>query len=171
LAEQRGDRFTELEEPYSGYEVYDRDGEKIGKVDDLFVDGDDQPEYLGVKTGLLDTRSTLIPMEAAQVDKRRHVVEVSQPKSMVKEGPAFDDDEEITPEHEQRVREHYGLNGRKSSADRGGYGDYRPGGGPTTGTEKATSGATTQPLVAPAEGAAATWSTGTNSGCSGPRRS
>ena len=128
MAEQRGDRFTELEGRYSGYEVYDRDGEKIGKVDDLFVDGDDQPEYLGVKTGLLDTRSTLIPMEAAQVDKRRHVVEVSQPKSMVKEGPAFNDDEEITPEHEQRVREHYGLNGRKSSADRGGYGDYRPGG-------------------------------------------
>ena len=50
MAEQRGDRFTELEERYSRYEVYDRDGEKIGKVDDLFVDGDDQPDYIRVKT-------------------------------------------------------------------------------------------------------------------------
>jgi uncharacterized protein (TIGR02271 family) len=124
LAEQRSDKFTELEERYSGYEVYDRDGEKIGKVDDLFVDEDDQPEYIGVKTGFLGTRSTLVPMEALRVDQRRLVVEVSQPKSMVKEGPAFNDDEEITPEYEERVREHYGLNGRRGSADRGVYGNY-----------------------------------------------
>jgi uncharacterized protein (TIGR02271 family) len=129
LAEQRSDKFTELEERYSGYEVYDRDGEKIGKVDDLFVDEDDQPEYIGVKTGFLGTRSTLVPMEALQVDQRRRVVEVSQPKSMVKEGPAFNDDEEITPEYEERVREHYGLNGWRGSADRGVYGNYYAGRG------------------------------------------
>src|SRR5215204_3388651 len=128
LAEQRSDKFAELEERYSGYEVYDSNGEKIGKVDDLFVDEDDRPEYIGVKTGFLGTRSTLVPMEAVRVDQGRRIVEVSQPKSRVKEGPAFDEDEEITPEHEERVREHYGLNGRKSSVDRGGYGDYRPGG-------------------------------------------
>jgi uncharacterized protein (TIGR02271 family) len=124
LAEQRSDKFTELEERYSGYEVYDRDGEKIGKVDDLFVDEDDQPEYIGVKTGLLGTRSTLVPMEALRVDQRRRVVEISQPKSVVKEGPAFNDDEEITPEYEERVRKHYGLNSRRGSAHRGAYGNY-----------------------------------------------
>ena len=126
LIEQRGDKFTKLEEQYSGYEVYDRNGDKIGKVDDLFVDEDDQPEYLGVKMGFLGTKSTLIPMEAVQVDQRRRVVEVSQPKSRVKEGPAFNEDEQITPEHEKRVREYYGLNGRKSFTDRGVYGDYHP---------------------------------------------
>jgi len=124
LAEQRGDQITELEERYSGYEVYDRDGEKIGKVDDLFVDENDQPEYLGVKTGFLGSRSTLIPMEAARLDQKRRVFEVSQPKSRVKEGPAFNEDEQITPEHEKRVREHYGLNDRKSSTDRGVYGNH-----------------------------------------------
>ena len=44
--ENRSDRFTALEDQYAGYEVYDRNGEKIGKVDDLFVDENDQPEYL-----------------------------------------------------------------------------------------------------------------------------
>ena len=128
MVEQHRDRFTELEEQYSGYEVYDRDGEKIGKIDDLFVDEDDQPEYIGVKTGFLGSRSTLVPMEAVRVNQRRRVVEVSQSKSRVKEGPTFNEDEEITPEHEERVREHYGLNGRRSPADRGVYDDYQPGG-------------------------------------------
>ena len=34
---------AELEERYAGYEVCDLRGEKIGKVDDLFVDEDDRP--------------------------------------------------------------------------------------------------------------------------------
>jgi uncharacterized protein (TIGR02271 family) len=126
LDEQRSDKFSELEERYSGYEVYDRDGEKIGKVDDLFVDEGDQPEYIGIKSGLFSSRSTLVPMEAIQVDQRRRVVEVSQSKSRVKAGPAFNEDEEITPEHEERVREHYELNGRRGPAGRGVYSDYHP---------------------------------------------
>ena len=124
LVEQRSDKFVELEERYSGYEVCDSNGEKIGKVDDLFVDEDDRPEYIGVKTGSLGPRSTLVPMEAVRVDPGRRIVEVSQPKSRVKEGPAFHEDEEITPEHEERVHEHYGLNGQRGSADRGFYGEY-----------------------------------------------
>ncbi len=111
MANQRQDRFTELEERYAGYEVYDLQGEKIGKVDDLFVDENDRPEYIGVKMGFLGAKSTLIPIEAARVDERRRIVEISQPKSKVKEGSAFDDDEEITPEYEERVRSHYGLSG------------------------------------------------------------
>jgi len=107
LAEQHSDRFTEPEEHYAGYEVYDPDGEKIGKVDDLFVDENDNPKYIGVKTGFMGTRPTLIPMNVVRIDERRRVVEVSQSKSKVREGPAFDDDEEITPEYEERVRSHY----------------------------------------------------------------
>jgi uncharacterized protein (TIGR02271 family) len=124
LAKQRSDRFTELEERYAGYEVYDRHYEKIGKVDDLFVDENDNPEYIGVKTGFLGTRSTLIPMETVRVDEERRVVEVPQPKSKVKEGPAFDDGEEVTPEYEERVRDHYGLRSARGSAERGAYGHY-----------------------------------------------
>ena len=55
--EERNDRFTALEERFAGYEVYDPTGSKIGKVDDLFVDESDQPEYIGVKMGFLGARS------------------------------------------------------------------------------------------------------------------
>ena len=67
--ENRSDRFTAIEDQYAGYEVYDRNGEKIGKVDDLFVDENDQPEYLGVKMGFLGLRSVLIPVETVAVNE------------------------------------------------------------------------------------------------------
>jgi uncharacterized protein (TIGR02271 family) len=125
MAKQREDRFAELEDRFAGYTVYDANRENIGKVDDLFVDEDDNPEYIGVKTGFLGTKSTLIPIELVRVNDRRGVVEVGADKDLVKDGPSFDDDEEITPEYEQRVHAHYGLGrGRQRAAQRGAYGDY-----------------------------------------------
>jgi rRNA processing protein Gar1 len=59
--ERHSDRFPEIEDQYAGYEVYDHNGEKIGKVDDLFVDDNDRPEYIGVKTGFPGAGSPLIP--------------------------------------------------------------------------------------------------------------
>ena len=44
-----GDRLREFEERYEGYTVYDNAGEKIGKVDDLFIDEADREEYIGVR--------------------------------------------------------------------------------------------------------------------------
>ena len=140
--EERSDRFT-ANETYGGYTVYDSNGEKIGKVDDLFLDENDQPEYFGVKMGFLGTRSTLIPADIATIDDERGSIEVSQTKDSVKNGPAFDDDREITPEYEQQVHSYYGLEYANGSAERGSYGDYyadetdEHSGAGTTGSETA----------------------------------
>jgi uncharacterized protein (TIGR02271 family) len=123
--EQRNDRFTAIEDQYAGYEVYDRDGDKIGKVDDLFVDENDQPEYIGVKMGFLGMSSTLIPWEVARVDEGNHRIDVSVDKATAKDGPSFDDDEDITPDYEERVYSHYGLQRAQTGGEqRGGYGAY-----------------------------------------------
>ena len=122
--EQRSDRFTAIEDQYADYTVYDRDGDKIGKVDDLFVDENDQPEYIGVKMGFLGTRSTLIPWEIATVDENDRRIEVSVDKAQAKEGPSFDDDEDITPDYEERVYSHYGLQRAQTGGEGSGYGDY-----------------------------------------------
>jgi uncharacterized protein (TIGR02271 family) len=123
--EERSDRFTGIEDQYAGYEVYDRNGEKIGKVDDLFINESDQPEYIGVKMGFLGLEGTsLIPWELTRVNEEGHRIEASVDKAQVKEGPSFDDDEDITPEYEERVRSHYGLGAMEGAADRGTYGDY-----------------------------------------------
>ncbi len=120
--EDRTDRFTNIEDLYKGYTVYDMNYEKIGKVDDLFVDEADRPEYIGVKMGFLGLRSTLIPVDIVRVNERRQLIEVAEPKDRIKDAPTFDDSEEITPDLERRVHSHFGLTGREG--EREGYGAY-----------------------------------------------
>ena len=122
--EQRDDRFTAMEDRYANYTVYDRDGDNIGKVDDIFVDENDQPEYIGVKMGFLGLSSTLIPWELCRIDEGDHRIEVSVDKETAKNGPTFDDDQDITPDLEERVRSHYGLQTTGTGAQRGEYGAY-----------------------------------------------
>ena len=125
MAEQRGGRGTETLQRYEGYTVYDRDGDKIGKVDDLFVDENDQIEYLGVEMGLFGlSGTTLIPWEATRVNEGDRRIEVSANKETVKNGPSYGGEQEITPEYEEQVRGHYGLGGRQGTTQRGAYGDY-----------------------------------------------
>jgi uncharacterized protein (TIGR02271 family) len=125
--EERSDRFTAIEDRYAGYTVYDPDGDKIGKVDDLFVDENDQPEYIGVKMGLLGTRSTLIPWQMVEVREDESTLIVSADDAHVKDGPTFDDDQDITPEFESGVYSYYGLQQSGSTEDRGTYGEYSSG--------------------------------------------
>jgi hypothetical protein len=45
--EERRDRFTPAEDLSSEYTVYDMHYGRIGKIDDLFVDENDSPDYVG----------------------------------------------------------------------------------------------------------------------------
>ena len=122
-----------MEDAYAGYKVVDRDGEKIGKVDDLFVDENDRPEHIGVKMGFLGTRSTHISAEITRSDEARETVEVAAEESHAKDGPTFEDDREITPELEAEVLRHYGLEGPAANGESVSYGAY--------GTDETTTGA------------------------------
>jgi sporulation protein YlmC with PRC-barrel domain len=119
------DRLRELEDKYEDYKVYDNQGQKIGKVDDLFVDETDREEYIGVKMGFFGMKSTLIPMDIVRVNENDRSVEVSEAKDHVKNAPSFDDDEDITPDYEDRIRSHFGLESLGASS---GY-EARPGTG------------------------------------------
>ena len=117
------DRMRELEERYEGYSVYDRDGDRIGKVDDLFVDESDREEYIGVRMGLFGlSGTTLIPMDIVRVNEQERAIEVSESKEHVKDGPTYSDDDEVTGEFEDRIRRHFGLESLEGSAERGSYG-------------------------------------------------
>jgi len=118
------ERMKELEDKYDGFKVLDSSGGKIGKVDDLFIDENDREEYLGVKMGFLGLKSTLIPMDAVSVNESEKTIEVSDSKDHVKDAPSFDDDEDITPEYEARIREHFNLGSSDESGDRSSYGAY-----------------------------------------------
>ncbi len=109
---------------FDGYQIYDQHYEKVGKVDDLFVDENDVPEYIGVKTSLFGGPSTLIPMEIVRVNDLRQLVEVASDKATIEKAPSFDDDAEITAEFEERVYAHFGATRESPLAGRGGYGAY-----------------------------------------------
>jgi uncharacterized protein (TIGR02271 family) len=123
--EERSDRFTAIEDRYAGYTVVDEGGSKIGKVDDLFLDESDSPEYIGVKMGFLGTRSTLIPWGAvSSTDDEGRAITVATDKATAKNGPTFDDDREITPEFENEVYSYYGLQRTSSTEESGAYETY-----------------------------------------------
>jgi sporulation protein YlmC with PRC-barrel domain len=137
----RDDRLRELEERYEDYEVYDTAGEKIGKVDDLFIDETQREEYIGVKMGLFGlSGKTLIPMETARVDDRERRIEVVAPKDHVKDAPHYSDDDDLDHEFEARIRDHFGLEGGELLPERGTYGRYV---GATVGEGSDISGAAT----------------------------
>lgn len=116
------ERLRELEEKYEDYTVYDNQGSKIGKVDDLFVDEKDHEEYIGVKLGFFGRKSTLIPTEIVRVNENDRTIEVSESKDCVKDAPSFDDDEDVTSEYEERIRRHFGLESLQSGSGSGSYG-------------------------------------------------
>jgi ribosomal 30S subunit maturation factor RimM len=118
LARQHDDRLAELEERYAGYEVHEREGEKIGKIDNLFVNENHELEYIGVKMGLSGAKAIMIPMGVVEVDEGRRIVKVLYPEDKVEEGPTFDDEQEITPEFEEQVRDYYGLRSQQGPAER-----------------------------------------------------
>jgi sporulation protein YlmC with PRC-barrel domain len=119
------ERMRELEQKYEDYEVYDRDGEKIGKVDDLFVDETDREEYIGVKMGLFGlSGTTMIPMELARVNERERTIAISDTKDHVKDAPNYSDENDISLEYENQVRRHFGLEDIAATPEHGTYGPY-----------------------------------------------
>jgi hypothetical protein len=119
-----GDRFQQLEQAYHDYTVYDQHYEKIGRVDDIFVDSNDEPEYIGVKTGFLGMKSTLIPIELVRVNDRRKLLEVAADEETIKHAPTFDNDSDITPDYEHRVHAYFGLERPAHMQSSGTYGSY-----------------------------------------------
>src|ERR671913_1063675 len=106
----RDDRLKELDDKYEDYAVYDNAGEKIGKVDDIFIDETDREEYIGVKMGLFGlSGKTLIPMELARVDEQERRIEVAASKDQAKDAPHYHDDDDIDHEFEAKIRDHFGL--------------------------------------------------------------
>jgi hypothetical protein len=103
-------RDRELQDAYEGYTVYDEHYEKIGRVDDLFVDGEGREQYIGVKMGTFGMKSTLIPMDLVRVNDIRKLVEVAVPKDVIEGAPNFhvDEGEGVSADLERRIHAYFG---------------------------------------------------------------
>ena len=107
---------------WRGQELLDNDGEKIGKIEEIYLDTDtDQPEWALVKTGLFGGKGTFVPL--GQASSTDDGLKVPFEKDHVKDAPNIDPDGELSQSEERTLYEHYGL----------GYGDSQSGSGSGTG--------------------------------------
>ncbi|MBS3942308.1 MAG: PRC-barrel domain-containing protein [Actinobacteria bacterium] len=92
----------------AGATAYDRDGEKLGSVDTVFVDNvSDEGTFALVKTGLFGTRSSFVPLTDANF--RDGDLHVAYPAEMVKDAPNLDADEELDAAQELELYRYYGI--------------------------------------------------------------
>src|SRR4051812_10775075 len=91
-----------------GATLVDRDGGKIGSIDEIYADQDTgRPEWMAVRTGLFGTRLTFVPLAEAQTTGDE--VRVPYEKAQVKDAPNVDPDGELSQDEEGRLYAHYGL--------------------------------------------------------------
>jgi sporulation protein YlmC with PRC-barrel domain len=94
---------------WRGMKMVDADGDKIGTIEDILLDRHTgEPAWAAVKTGLFGHKHTLVPIRDAE---RAGDDEVRVPlqKEQVKDAPKIDPDDELSPDEERQLWEHYGL--------------------------------------------------------------
>lgn len=102
-----------------GRTAIDAEGQKIGKVADVYLDDEtDQPEWLAVNTGLFGSHVSFVPLagsEATAGDELR----VRFTKDQVKGAPHAEPDGALSQDEEARLYSHYGLGYSERRSDSG----------------------------------------------------
>jgi uncharacterized protein (TIGR02271 family) len=129
--------MTQMTEAYdwSGRELIDAEGSKVGTIEALFRDEDTrEPEWAAVKTGLFGTKLSFVPIQGAE--PKGEDVRVPFSKDQIKDAPKIEDsDGQLSQQEEAELYDHYGMR----------YGERRsesglPEGGPAGAGDVGTTG-------------------------------
>jgi sporulation protein YlmC with PRC-barrel domain len=95
---------------WHGKTLIDCDGEKIGKLEDVYVDVEtDEPQFATVKEGLIGRHLTFVPLGGIKVGPDSLQVSVS--KDQVRDAPNIElRGEELSQADESALYHHYELN-------------------------------------------------------------
>ncbi|WP_315276603.1 PRC and DUF2382 domain-containing protein [Kocuria carniphila] len=100
--------------------AYDADGDKVGKVEQVFLDDNSgEPTFLTVNTGLFGAKESFVPVKDARQDGDRVVLPYQ--KDVIKDAPKVDADQHLSPQEEEELYRYYELNydnGRDADRDR-----------------------------------------------------
>ncbi|MGW7069213.1 DUF2382 domain-containing protein [Streptomyces sp. NPDC054855] len=103
----QGEAFTSAD-GLAGLTAYDRTGEKIGSVEQVYLDDrTGRPEWVTVKTGLFGMKQSFVPLAGAR--RQQDELHVTATKEAVKEAPRVDADQHLEPGQEEDLYTHYGL--------------------------------------------------------------
>ncbi|ANW21205.1 PRC-barrel domain-containing protein [Streptomyces clavuligerus] len=90
-----------------GRKAFDRDGTKIGTVDEVYLDdATGSPEWAAVRTGLFG-RDAFVPLAPSTlVDD---ALSVPYERALIRDAPDFGVGRHLSPEQELQLYRHYGL--------------------------------------------------------------
>jgi uncharacterized protein (TIGR02271 family) len=101
-----------------GASVVSRDGDKIGSINEIYLDRDtDQPEWALVSTGWFGTKGTFVPLAEATHDGNDVVVPYTS--DQVKGAPNMEANGELSSREERDLYNYYGLNYNESLSNSG----------------------------------------------------
>ncbi|WP_129656963.1 DUF2382 domain-containing protein [Rothia halotolerans] len=102
--------------------VFDSEHSKIGTVGQVYLDDETgEPTFVTVNMGLFGTRETFVPVDATQRLDEGLIIPFS--KAYIKDAPAIDADQHITPEEEREVVRYYANGGAEDRPRSGRGGD------------------------------------------------
>ncbi|RKQ36329.1 DUF2382 domain-containing protein [Kocuria tytonis] len=89
--------------------AYGSDGDKIGKVEQVFLDDNSgEPTFLTVNTGLFGAKENFVPVKGANQDGDRVVLPYT--KDVIKDAPKVDADQHLSPAEEEELYRYYEMN-------------------------------------------------------------
>jgi hypothetical protein len=95
-------------EEWEGQDVVDSDGEKIGKLEDVYFEAGSREAVFGcVKTGMLGRRHFLVPLAGATVS--RDHIRVAYHQDQVKDAPQAEPGATLDSGMEHELARHYGI--------------------------------------------------------------
>jgi uncharacterized protein (TIGR02271 family) len=99
---------TKRYEQWIGQDAFDRSGDKIGSIDNVYLDTETgRPEWVAVNTGLFGMNTNLAPIVGSQVTDDG--VQLDVEKDTVKDAPHVGEDRPLEVDEERRLYEHYQI--------------------------------------------------------------
>lgn len=99
--------------------VIDQDGDKVGKVGQVYLDdATGQPNWVTVNTGLFGGSETFVPLDEATLDGED--LRVPYTKAFIKDAPNLDADSHVDESQEDELYRYYGLQAGGGDQVRGG---------------------------------------------------
>ncbi|MBA3408256.1 MAG: DUF2382 domain-containing protein [Solirubrobacterales bacterium] len=91
---------------WRGSKVRAEDGDELGRLTELYLDGDSRPAWASVKRGLLGGTETIVPLAGAEeVDGD---LRLPHHRRLFDEAPDVDPDVELTEQEESVLLDHWG---------------------------------------------------------------
>lgn len=101
-----------------GHTLVDRDGDKIGKVTEIYMDeATGQPEWIAVNTGRFGTNISFVPLAGSHA--RGDDLQVDFTADQVKDSPNAEADGRLSQDEEARIYSHYGFDYGENRSDSG----------------------------------------------------